>query len=280
MTFSCLSFDFFCPDNMRNRIGFFLFLLAVLLVQPGIAATITVTTTTESGPGSLRNAIAAATSGDTIDFSVTGAITLTSGELSISKNLVITGPGAGSLAVQRSAAAGTPEFRIFHVQPGVVGITSGLTIRNGRADNGGGILNEATFQLLDCVIADNSATTSGGGLNNLSTLTLSNCVIRGNSVAGLLSGTAFGGGLNNHGTLTNLSGILSSNSVTGGTGGGFGGGISSDDHGTILLTNSLIYGNVAAGGAGGEGGGGGFFNEGTLTIDTTTIALNTAVGGT
>ena len=43
---------------------------------------------------SLREAIAAANDSDTINFSVTGAITLASGELAIGKNITISGPGA------------------------------------------------------------------------------------------------------------------------------------------------------------------------------------------
>ena len=45
------------------------------------ASTITVTTTNDSGPGSLRQALVDANDGDTITFAVTGTIGLTSGEL-------------------------------------------------------------------------------------------------------------------------------------------------------------------------------------------------------
>jgi hypothetical protein len=62
-------------------------------------AIVTVTTTADTGAGSLRNAIAGATTGDTITFDLDsgaignqgGAITLTSGQLSINKNLTIDG---------------------------------------------------------------------------------------------------------------------------------------------------------------------------------------------
>ena len=57
------------------------------------AATITVTNTNDNGPGSLRRALTIANDGDTINFAVTGTITLTSGGLPVSKNLAIVGPG-------------------------------------------------------------------------------------------------------------------------------------------------------------------------------------------
>ena len=68
----------------------------VLGVTPVYAATRTVTNANDSGAGSLRQAIADAVSGDTITFDATyfstaRTITLTSGELSIAKNLTIDG---------------------------------------------------------------------------------------------------------------------------------------------------------------------------------------------
>ena len=62
-----------------------IFAIAVLLLAATMmsahAATITVTNTNDSGPGSLRQALANANNGDRINFAVTGAITLTSGGL-------------------------------------------------------------------------------------------------------------------------------------------------------------------------------------------------------
>jgi hypothetical protein len=60
----------------------------------------------DSGAGTLRQAILDASSscGDTINFAVSGVITLTSGELPIAKNLTISGPGANVLTVRRSTA--------------------------------------------------------------------------------------------------------------------------------------------------------------------------------
>jgi hypothetical protein len=255
-----------------------IFLTSVLLVCNSRAGI--VTKTADSGPGSLRDAILAAAAGESITFSVTGAITLTSGELVINKDLVISGPGAATLTVQRIFAPAPPAFRIFDLQAGTVSI-SGLTIRNGSADNGGGVRNATTASLSDCVVVGNVATGSGAGINNLSTLTLSNCVVDGNVVSG---GTAIaaGGGIDNEGTLTAMDCVVSSNAVTGGSAGGTGaagngGGI--NNNGTMAITNSIIHGNSATGGAGADANGGGLFNEINLTISTCTIAFNSATGG-
>src|SRR6266571_3071331 len=81
------------------------------------AATVTVINTSDSGAGSLRQAISDSSSGDTIDFdsSLNGqTITLTSGELLIDENLTITGPGANLLAVNGNAAD-----RVFEIISGI-----------------------------------------------------------------------------------------------------------------------------------------------------------------
>jgi len=64
----------------------------ILGAGTGAAATNTVTNLADNGPGTLRQLIADASPGDTIDFAVTGTITLTSGELVIHTNLTIERP--------------------------------------------------------------------------------------------------------------------------------------------------------------------------------------------
>src|SRR6516165_552682 len=102
------------------------------------AVTCTVTSTADSGPGTLRDCLASAA--DTIDATgVSGTIMLTSGELQIGRNVTISGPGAASLAVN-----GNATLRVFHIFASNVTI-SGLTITNGlgnnanNTDGGGGI---------------------------------------------------------------------------------------------------------------------------------------------
>ena len=99
----------------------------------------------DSGTDSLRGVIASVCAGSTITFApnLTGAISLTSGELLVNKSLTIVGPGPKILGVGRSLAAGTPNFRIFNIASNVNVAISGLGIFNGNAasDAGGGISN-------------------------------------------------------------------------------------------------------------------------------------------
>src|SRR5208337_1539442 len=94
--------------------------------------------------GDLRYVITQAdqTTGDnTINFAVTGTITLNSAlpDLSNTTGLMdIEGPGAASLTVARSSTAGTPEFGIFTVDANVKAKLIGLAIDGGFFNGWGG----------------------------------------------------------------------------------------------------------------------------------------------
>src|ERR1700678_355853 len=71
-----------------------------------LLSTDVVTNLNDSGSGSLRQTIASASAGDTIEFASNlsgGTLALTSGQLLISESLTITGLGAGSLTISGSS---------------------------------------------------------------------------------------------------------------------------------------------------------------------------------
>ena len=95
-----------------------------VLCGPAFATGITVTNTNDSGPGSLRQAIASAQAGDVIGFSVSGTIVLNS-TLMINTSLTINGPGPSALALD-----GNNATQILVVNSGAVVKISGLTVQN------------------------------------------------------------------------------------------------------------------------------------------------------
>lgn len=263
------------------------------LVLTPIAAT--VTNATDSGPGSLRQAINDAISGDTITFSLpTGSvINLTSGELLINKNLTISGPGAGDLRIQRSTATGTAQFRIFNIPPGNFNVSiTGLTISNGATDLGGTVRNNSngTVNLSSLVISGSSASSLGGGIynNNAGTLNVFNSTISGNTAsAGCCGGgiSTLGGTLNiRSSTIVNNSspsggGIYGQSSVISIINSTFTGNSSNNGGGlnvqlaNVSITNATISGNAA------PSGGGIFIYSSPVGVRNTIIAGNSGSNG-
>lgn len=135
--------------------------LCVLASATSLAATLTVTTTADSGPGSLREALAFAVDGEVIEFSVTGTITLTSGQLLVDDSVTITGPGQEDLTI-----SGNEANRVIEIAAGKEVALSGLTISNGLTQwdattccsgGGAGICNQGIATLMDVTISDNLA---------------------------------------------------------------------------------------------------------------------------
>jgi hypothetical protein len=206
------------------------------------ASIIVVTNTNDSGPGSLRQALADAYYGDTIDATgVSGTILLTSGELQIlTDGVTVNGPGAGTLAVN-----GNGTSRVFeNFALGYITI-SGFTITNGRSDGGGGIRDSAPhpniggygLTVTNCTISGNAAD-YGGGIQGA--LTISNSTISGNSAM-------YGGGICNLG-----GGVWISNSTISGNladvdGGGVYNSGALGEFVFSIIENSTIDGNSASG---------------------------------
>src|SRR5215211_6385864 len=103
-------------------LGLCLCLGAILQVTGSMrAAILTVTTTNDYGLGSLRQMIQEAAPNDTVNFNVTGTITLTNGELLITNDLTIKGPGRGNLSI-----SGNGQSRVFQIASNGVTRISGV----------------------------------------------------------------------------------------------------------------------------------------------------------
>ena len=203
---------------------------------------ITVTNTNDNGPGSLRQVLADAIDGDTINFAVTGTIGLTSGELLVDHNITISGPGAENLAVN-----GNAKSTVFHIAPGETVTISGLTITNGyTTGSGGGIHNNhAALTLNDCTINSNQ----GGGIYNdaeyqgsggmYATLEINSSSVTDNSGRGIYN-DAQGGGT---ATLEITDSILSNNSGNAIYSHGWSCTFCGNGIATVQITNSSITDN-------------------------------------
>ncbi len=228
-----------------------------------------VTNLNDAGEGSLRQAILNANANspaDTIYLQSFGTIMLTSGELSITDNVTIIGPGAPFLTI-----SGNNASRVFNINAGFTANLSGLTITGGKPasnESGGGITNAGTLNLRNCVVFGNTASGNGGGGGIYSTgnLDMTNCTIRNNTANGGGGIHAFGGSVNVLGS------TISANTCS------FDGGGLNILNANASLTNTTISSNKANG----DGGGVMFFSNGgsfTLSVSSCTIANNIGSNG-
>jgi len=199
---------------------------------------------------------------DSILFATHQQITLTTGEIAFadSATTTIVAPAAGL------TVSGNHTNRVFEVKSFAAADLSGLTIINGTAGIGGGVLTRygSTLALTDCTLSGNTSTSrfGGGGIYSNGVLAMNGCTVVGNS------STYSGGGVYvNYGSTTLNHCIISGNSAR-----RFGGGLQVW-FGQVSVTDSLITDNTAS-----LGGGVGNLN-GVLSIDGTTLTRNVASEG-
>ncbi len=254
-------------------------LAAALLGNPNAnAASLLVTNFGDSGPGTLRNQIAAASSGDEIYFNTPGTVVLNS-ELTISNkglsiinivtNLVRISGNNTSRVFNLSSSNGVVLENLAITDGRVVG-TNGAFGHNGENVYGGGILvgNNESVLVLSCLLSNNVA-------------------VGGQPGAGANGGNAYGGAIGNLGSMHLYNSLVVSNDSFGGSGGMTGGGGQAwggaiYTEGSIIVFETTLFANVATGGPGGgglgSGAGGAIYNVGDLQIITCTIVSNSAAG--
>jgi hypothetical protein len=284
-------------------------------------STFTVQNLADSGLGSLRQVVLDANANpgaDLIRFApgLRGTVGLTSGELGITDNLEIDGPGADRLAV-----SGNDTSRVFRINGGVAVSIDGLTVTHGRAvGQGGGILNAGTLSVSHAVLSDNQVVgvpgatlgtvvdAFGGGIYNSGTLTVSdsgfahNRAIGGDGTPGSIGSSALGGAIMSAGTASapatanvSSSTFLDNQAIGGAAGIGASragvGGAVTNTAGTFTVSYSLFHDNQAVGGIEngvpggfGAGVGGAIGNvarpgDAILSVSHCTLTTNRAVGG-
>lgn len=264
---------------------------------------------TSAGHFSLREAIVLANANpdsNTITFSESLTadgpviIMLVLGDLVITEEVTINGPGASLLTV-----SGNNASRLFTVEdengsPDKSVTLHGLTLANGRvssgndelfSDCGGAILNNETLTISECLITGNDAASGGGGIfNRYGILTVRASTISGNTAvhggglydrrgnvtihqsrvrdntASYSGGGLYGGGFNGQGTITISQSTISGNMAR------IAGAISKTD-GMLTITQSTVSGNSASSYFGGISD-----NDGILAIIQSTISGNSTTG--
>lgn len=256
----------------------------------------------------LRDAVTAANSSpdttNTVDLSgLSGAISLAAPLPTVGGNsLTLTGPGAGSLAVD-----GHNAYQILPISTSSPITITGLTLENGNVTGNGGAIDSTStngqLTLANDTVSGSTATGDGGGIYTRGGLSVTDSTITGNSAP-----TGFGGGLDVNGKYGSGSAValknttISGNSAseTGGAGlytfradiensqvtGNTTTSTAQSGAGLVLepkyggtLQNSVISGNTAAG----MGGGlvlpqfAGKYQP--LTVKDTTISGNKALSG-
>ncbi len=237
--------------------------LSLLSSPPSLDATVyVVSTTADSGAGSLRNALQSVVSNDVITFSsrLTGTINLLSPLPWINGNLTITGPVNNAIAIN-----GNNAYQIFFINSGTVNMTH-LVLENGLSTggNGGSSLagNGAGGMGAGGAIFVNSA-----GQLSLTSVTVNSCLAQGGSGgggAGIYSTGAGGGGGGGYNSGNGGAGGMNFGvGAGGGAGGGFActGGVGVDGGGggggitaTVGSTSYSGTGSNASGITGGNGG--------------------------
>jgi hypothetical protein len=233
------------------------------------AAAILVTNLSDSGPGSLRQAVIDANTNvgpDVITFQpgLTGTVHLTTGEIAITDSVDIQGPGARLLAIDSTA-------RIFNISGATtvdVGI-SGLTLTGAKAtSNGGAIANSGANVTLDSdTLSGNSTTNEGGAIYhnaNGGVFTIENSTLSGNMAN--KAGAIYSIGFNLVIVNSTISGNMAADSV---------GGIKLE-FAFASISNSTINGNSAKFSQGGILAGTG---NNQLDLVSTIVANNTDGAG-
>ena len=199
------------------------------------------------------------------------------GQLPISRNVKIAGPGADKLTVDAKGAS-----RVFYMSSGSESTISGLTITGGgNVSNGGGIYNLGGDLTLDSVIITGNTASGGGGIATYNwytspgSLRITNSTIDGNRAG---AGSGIQVIASSGAEIVIDSSTVSNNRAIGietasySEGGGLS--VAGDSSSSVTITNSTFSGNAAL-----HGGAIRFYNSATPTsIVNTTIANNTGAG--
>jgi predicted outer membrane repeat protein len=175
--------------------------------------TLEVSSFADSGPGSLRAALEQASESSRTyrigfgsadgPFSVPRVIEIASPLPVIQTEVEIDGYISGLLwKAYGATVSGNGQFRIFEIAPSGVLHLGGITVENGRADSGGGILNHGRLVVQGVTFLENHAEHAGGAIANQG------------GEAFMINSTAYANRASKGGAVANLAGSLRLTNVT------------------------------------------------------------------
>lgn len=212
-----------------------------------------VTATSDSGEGSLRQAVLNANAiagADTITFAgstftdtTPDTITLTTGVMDITTDVTLVGPGPKLLSI-----SGNNASRILSLTAGIQRI-SGITFTGGNdtangGGGGGGAISAAggSVSIINCAFVSNVSAVGGGAIINYYNLSVTGSSFSGNS-------------------------------------GPWGGAIANATDGSFALESTVVTNSTFSGNSGTQGGGGIYNSNGLLTLKNCTITGNNSPVG-
>ena len=173
-------------------------------------ATFAVSSLADSGPQTLRAAVAAAnaqTGTDTIVFDslLTGDIQLET-RIEVTSDIEIVGPGADVISID-----GMNDTAMFFVTDEGGLTLDSLTLKNGAVSgSGGAIFSNGSVEIRDSQVIDNSAGQHGGVIRSFGPLTIESSVLSGNAAGN------FGGAISSvTGDVTIVDSVVSDNTTAG-----------------------------------------------------------------
>ncbi len=254
-------------SRIRLLVGaavYFVVLTTIVSVNalPAAAATLKVTNCNDSGPGSLRQAVASAHSGARIKVAPRTCSTITlASTINIATSVALAGSRFHPVAI-----TGDITSRLFTIPANVSVTVSRLTISTQKSlSDGGGISNAGMLTVTNSTLSGDLARLGGGAILNAGTLMVTNSTLSNDEGYG-----GGGGAISNSGTATIVDSTLSENLSRQGLPCGCqtGGAIASD--GTLTIINSTLSGNAV------DGHGGAIAGSGSISVSNSTIAGNTA----
>ena len=209
--------------------------------------------TIEAGPGTYYDNIDNTSAGN--DMVITS---VDPDDWDIVASTIIDGGGSGTVVT-------------FNSGENTSSLLQGLTIQNGNALNGGGVLvnNRSSANVRKCIIKNNTATNCGGGisagfLQGPGAIKFSDCIIEGNAAG------AYGGGA----YVTAFSQVFLDNCLVINNQANNGGGVSQTAYCGAMMNNCTIVNNSAVNNGGGVHGGPVYNNS--MNINNSIVWGNTA----